>query len=197
MRINAIKHNLPANLLLFLISIIFTLTAACRTSPPVELRDFAPSETLVYFEVGDLSKTLNALAENQKIKESTGNKKDFSALENVHAAIVVTGFETSEKQITDENSILNLQPHFVAIAETHAWEFQTVSLVENQIDTFVRQHYGEDANLEKIAVNSGRKFVWTAKDGRQVFALVQKSIIYFSNYEKAIEKCQATQRGEK
>ncbi|MEO8073397.1 MAG: hypothetical protein ABI686_09115 [Acidobacteriota bacterium] len=162
----------------------------------MDLRGFAPNDALAYFEVDDLSKTLDALTENKTFQELAESKKDFSALKNVQIAVFVTGFETSEKQITDENSILNFQPHFVAVAETHAWEFQVRSLIESQLNAFVKERYGESAKLETSDKNGGRNYIWTADDGRKVFAFVEKSRVYFSNDETAIEKCLAATRGE-
>ena len=198
MRINSPKYRLYFFIcpfcLLFLTTIF--LIFFYRTPQKIDLRGFAPNDALAFFEVDDLSKTLDALTENKTFQELAKSKKDFSALKNVQIAVIVTGFETSEKQITDENSILNFQPHFVAIAETYAWEFQTDSLVRNQINAFVKKNYGDDATLEINDKNGGKSYVWTAKDGRTTFAFVEKSRIYFSNDETAIEKCLAVKRGE-
>ncbi|MGI8639313.1 MAG: hypothetical protein ACR2MG_05100 [Pyrinomonadaceae bacterium] len=199
MRTNALKyrfHLLISFSFILFFSIILSFTSACRSPQKIDLRGFAPNDAIVYLETDDLSKILNALTENKSFQELNKNKIDFSTLKNVQVAAVVTGFETSEKQVTDENSILNFQPHFVAIAETHAWQWQTLSLVENQINDFIRETYGDDAKLEASDKNDGKWFVWTAKDGRKVFAFVQNSRIYFGNDDTAIEKCLAVRRGE-
>ncbi len=162
----------------------------------MDLRGFAPNDSLAYFEIEDLSKTLDALTRNKTFQELAENKKDFSALKNIQIAAVVTGFETSEKQITDESSVLNFQPHFVAIIETSTWEFQTRYLVENQINSFIAQRYGDGTKLETSDKNGGKNYIWTAKDGRKVFAFAEKSRIYFSNDENSIEKCLTAGRDE-
>ncbi len=198
MRTVAPKHRFYLLISLFsvlFLSILFFIFAY-RTPQTVDLRGFAPNDALAFFEIDDLSKTFDALTENKTFQELAKSRKDFSALKNVQIAVVVTGFETSEKQITDEDSILNFQPHFVAVAETHAWEFQARSLVENQINSFVEEYYGGDAKLETSDKNGGKNYVWTANDGRKAFAFVEKSIIYFGNAETAIEKCLAAKRGE-
>lgn len=168
---------------------------ACK-SQPTDLRTLAPAETLVYLEAGDLSKTLNALTENKTFQESARAKPDFSALGNVQFAVAVTGFEASEKQVTAENSVLNFKPHFVAIADTHAWNWQTISLAENQINGFVKNTYGDETTLEKSDKDGGLWFAWTAKDESRVFAFVRESLIYFGNDASVIEKCLAVKRGE-
>ena len=117
-------------------------------------------------------------------------------MKGVQLAVVVTGFETNEKQVTDSQAILNFKPKFVAIADTHAWEFQAVSLTENQIGNFVNETYGGNVNLEKTEKNGGKYFVWTAADERKVFAFVTGSLIFFGNDEASIEKCLAAKRGE-
>ncbi len=174
---------------------LFLTLSACKVQP-TDLRTFAPAETLIYLETGDLAKTLNALTENEIFTKLAANKKDFSAFENVQIAVAITGFETSEKQVTDNQSILNFKPRFVAIAETRAWNWQTVSLTENQIGAFVNETYGGEVNLETSDKNGGKWFVWTAKDGRKAFAFVENSQIFFGNDDTAIEKCLAVKRGE-
>ena len=166
------------------------------SSKPTDLRTLAPAETLVFIETNDLAKTINALSENKVFQEIATDKTDFSAVKNIQIAIAVTGFETSEKQITNENSTLNFKPLFVAIAETHAWRWQTVSLVENQLNSFVKNSYGEDVKFEKSDKYGGKWFVWTAKDERKSYAFVQNSQIFFGNDATAIEKCLAVKRNE-
>ncbi|MGI8884048.1 MAG: hypothetical protein ACR2IA_07380 [Pyrinomonadaceae bacterium] len=143
-----------------------------------------------------MSKTLDALTENKAFETLAKNKPDFSALEKMQLAVVVTGFETSEQQVTTENAVLNFKPRFVAIAETHAWNWQTLKFTENKLGEFVNETYGGEVSLEKVDKNVGTSFVWTAKNGRKVFAFVQKSRIFFGNDESAIEKCLAVGRGE-
>ena len=160
------------------------------------MRNYAPAETLVYLETNDLQKTLDSLTENETFQRLTTGKKDFSALKGVQLSVAVTGFETNEKQVTDSQAILNFKPHFVAIADTHAWEFQAVSLTENQIGNFVNETYGGEVKKEMSDKNGGKYFTWTAKDERKVFAFVEGSLIFFGNDEAAIEKCLAAKRGE-
>ena len=194
MRTDAPKHRFY--LLISLFSVLFLIILFYvfinRTPQTVDLRAFAPNDAIGFFEINDLAKTLDALTENQTFQELAKSKKDFSALENVQIAVVVTGFETSEKQITAENSVLDFKPHFVIIAETHAWEFQTDSLVRDQLSNFVKEQYGDETKMEV----SGKNFVWTANDGRKAYAFVEKSRIYFGNDETAIEKCLAAKRSE-
>jgi len=173
--------------LLFLIS--------CQ-SKSTDLRTLAPAETLIYLETADLSKTLDALTESKAFQEAAKSKPDFSALGNVQFAVAVTGFEASEKKITAENSVLNFKPRFVAVADTHTWNWQTLSLTENQIGNFVKETYGDETHLEKSDKNGGKWFAWTAKDESKVFAFVEGSQIFFGNDAAAIEKCLAVKRGE-
>lgn len=173
--------------------IIFLLSC---NSAPNDLRKFAPVETLVYLETNDLQKTLDSLTESETFKRLTNGKRDFSALEGVQLAVAVTGFETSEKQVTDSQAVLNFKPKFVAVADTHGWEFQTISLTENQINTFVNENYGGETALEKTEKNGGKYFIWTANDGRKIFAFVQGSLIFFGNDESSVEKSIALTRGE-
>lgn len=171
------------------------LLLSCQPAP-TDLRAFAPAETLVYLETGNLAKTLNALTENEIFTKLAASQKDFSALENVQFAVAVTGFETAEKQVTDEQAILNFKPRFVAVADTHTWQFQTVSLVKNKLGEFVGGIYGGEVNLEISDKNGGRWFEWTARDGRKAFAFVQNSLIFFGNDAAAVEKSLAVKRGE-
>jgi hypothetical protein len=166
------------------------------SSPPTDLRTFAPAETLVYLETRDLGRALQALTDNKAFQDAAQNKPDFSALEGIQAAIAVTGFEASEKKVTEESAVLDFKPRFVAIADTHAWNWQTLRLTEEKLGNFVNETYGGEVNLEAIDKSGGKFFTWTAQDGRKVFAFVAGSRIFFSNDAGGIEKCLAVSRGE-
>jgi hypothetical protein len=174
--------------------LIFLLSG--QSAKPTDMRSLAPAETLVYLESKDLAKTLSALTENRAWNELAKAKPDFSYLKNTQFAVAVTGFEISEKQLTDEQKILNSKPLFVAIADTHQWESTNLSLAENQIGRFARETYGDDARLEKPEKPGAKWFVWTASDNRKLFVAVNQSVVYLGNDESAIEKCLAVKRGE-
>ena len=172
--------------------IVFLLAfGACRTPQKTEMRSLVPNNAVAYLEIDDSAKTLSALTDGQAFHELAAEKPDFSALENVQIAVAVTGFKFSE-----ENSVLNFKPQFVAVAETHLWSWQTVSLAENQLDNFVRKNYGNQAKLERSEKDGGKFFSWTAKDNRQVFAFVKDSLIYFGTDAATIEKCSAIKKDE-
>lgn len=177
------------------VSAVLLFFASCQTAPS-DLRSLVPAESLIYLETNNLAQTLNALTENETFRKLSAEKTDFSALEDVQLAVAVTGFKASEKQVTEEQAILNFRPNFVAVADTHAWSWQTLALAENGLDGFIKQSYGEDVKLEKSYQNGGTLFTWTAKDGRKVFAFVRESLIYFSNDAAALEKSLAVGRGE-
>ena len=175
--------------------VVFSIVLNNCRATKVNLQKLAPNNTIVYLETNDLEKVLESLTENQAFRELTAQTPDFSPLENVQLAIAVTSFETSENQVTNENSILNFTPRFVAVAETHRWQWQTVSLVENQLNNFVRRNYGAETEMEKSDKSDGKVFTWSAKNGRKVYAFVKGSRIYFGNDAAAIEKC-SVQTGE-
>src|SRR4029079_5392401 len=111
-------------------------------------------------------------------------------------AVAVTGFETTEQQVSEESSVLNFRPHFVAIADTHAWSWQTRSFAENQLGEFINKMYGGGVQLDTAPKDSGTSYVWTAEDGRKAFGYVTGSLVFFGNDESAIEKIQAVRRGD-
>lgn len=160
------------------------------------MRTLAPAETLVYLEASDLGATLQALTENKAWESLAKDKPDFSQLRNTQVAIVVNGFETSEKQITGESSLLNFKPHFAVIADTHQWKPTAVSIAESQIGRFAKETYGDDVKLEKSEKRDAKFFTWTGAGGRKIFAAVSKSVIYVGNDESLLDKCLDVQRGE-
>ena len=160
------------------------------------MRSLAPKNAIVYLEINDLTSVFAALTDNPTFQENSDGKTDFSFLENVQAAVIITGFETSEKQISEENSILNFKPKFAAIVDTHAWKPTAVSIAENQIGNFVKKTYGNDAKLEKSEKRDAKFFVWTSSDGRKLFSAVSHSVIYFGNDEALLDDCLAVERGE-
>lgn len=178
----------------FCVFAVIVFFISCNFAPK-DLRLFAPADTLIWLESNNLAETLNAVTENEIFQQITTEKPDFSVLENVQIAVAVTGFETSEKQITDNQSILNFKPKFAVIAETHAWSWQTNSLVEKNLDGFIRKKYGADAKLDKTAKDNGTLYKWTSADNRQSFAFVEGSLIFFGNNIDSIEKCLAAKSG--
>ena len=184
------KNNIAVKVLLFcLLLCVFWLSSWSYS--PTDLRRFAPIETSIWLESNNLEETLNSITENETFQKITTGKTDFSALDGVQIAVAVTGFETTEKQITDQQSILNFKPKFAVIAETHAWSWQTNSLVEYNLDNFIRKQYGADATLEKNPKDNGTLYKWTSNDNRQSFAFVEGSLVFFGNNLESIEKCVA------
>jgi len=177
-------------------ALILCALTACRNPTETVMRKFVPDDAIIYFETNDVARTLESLTASPAFQELAERQTDFSALENMQLAVAVVGFETSEKKITEENSILNFKPQFVAVAETHAWSWQTLSFAENQLNDFVMKNYGDAAKLERRDEADGKLFTWTASDGRKTFAYVQNSLIYFGNDWSAIEKCLAVKKGE-
>ncbi len=165
-------------------------------SKPTDLRTFIPTDALVYLETNDLGGALTAVTENETFKAAAKTQPDFSALAGMKLAIAVTGFETKEQQVTEENSVLNFKPRFVAVAETNAWNYQALSFTENKLGEFINETYGGEVTLETSEKHGGKYFIWTSQDGRKAFALVRGSLIFFGNDESAIEKCLAVSRGE-
>lgn len=179
---------------LLLVTFCLLLFTSCRTAP-TDMRTLAPAESLIYLETEDLGEMLESLTENENFSRNAKKKPDFSALENAQAAIIVTGFESSAKQLADDAAILNFKPQFVLIADTHSWERTNLALVENQIGHFVSKVYGDSAKLEKSERSNASFFIWTAEDNRKIYAVVDGSLIYVGNNEATIDKCLAVRQG--
>ncbi|MEQ1763891.1 MAG: hypothetical protein ABL984_12210, partial [Pyrinomonadaceae bacterium] len=176
----------------FLIVLAFT---SC-SSKPTDVRTVVPGDALVYLETQDLGKALQAVTDNDAFRAAAKSQPDFSTLAGIKVGVAVTGFETKEEKVSDENSVLNFQPRFVAVAETNAWNYQAIRFAENKLGEFVNDIYGGGVELERFPRYDGDYFVWTADDGRKAYGLVIGSVIFFGNDETAIEKCVAVRKGE-
>ena len=165
-------------------------------SKPADLRAFIPADSLIFLESNDLGAVMNTITERPAFREAAKSIPDFSVLNGVKLAVAVTGFETKEQPVTDENSVLSFQPRFVAILETNAWNFQALAFTEHKLGEFINNVYGGEVELQTTDKNDGRNFVWTAQDGRKAYALVKGSVVFFGNDETAIEKSLAVKRGE-
>jgi hypothetical protein len=185
-------HLLPFLALCLCVSVV---NFSCG-SKPADLRTLVPADALIYLETNDLGKTLGAVTENKVFHQLAVKKPDLSALDGIQLVVAVTGFETSEEHLTEENSILNFRPRFVAIAETHAWNWQALRFTENKLGEFINESYDGEVALETSDKYDGKYFVWTAHNGRKTYALVQGSMIFFGNDESVIEKSLAAKRGE-
>jgi hypothetical protein len=171
------------------------LLSSC-SSKPSDLRSLVPADTLVYLESNDLGAALQPVVDNRAFEQAAKSKPDLSALKGVQLAVAVTGFETSEEKLTEEHSVGRIQPRFVAIADTHAWNWQANSFAEHHLGGFVANIYGSEPTVEISDKNAGKYFVWTGKDGRNAYAFVIDSLVFFGNDETAIDKCLAVRRGE-
>ena len=171
------------------------LISSC-SSKPTNLRSLAPADTLVYLETNDLAAALQPIVDNKAFTDVAKSKPDFSALRGVQLAVVVTGFETKEEKLTEENSVGRVQPHFAAIADTHAWSWQARSFAENQLGEFVNNVYGGGITLDTAPKNGGTYYTWTSEDGRKAYAFVDGSLIFFGNDEGSIDRCLAVKRGQ-
>jgi hypothetical protein len=165
-------------------------------SKPTDLRTLAPADSLIYLETNDLGAALQPIIDSKSFNEAANSKPDISALRGVQVAIAVTGFETTEQQVGEGNAVLNFQPHFVAIAETHAWQWQANSFAENKLGEFVNKIYGGGVQLETAPKDGGTSYVWTSEDGRRSFGFVIGSLVLFSNDQSSIDKVQAVRRGD-
>lgn len=178
--------------LLFFVG-LFSLSCG---SPPADPRTVIPADSLVYMETRDLGAALRAITENKAFTQLAAGRPSVGAVDGVSVAIAITGFETREQMLTEENAILNFQPRFVAVAETGFWNFQAIRFAENDIGSFVNNAYGGEVVADMADRPEGRFFEWTSPTGQKAYALVSGSLIYFGNDESAIEKCLAVKRGE-
>lgn len=177
------------------VGVILCTYSAC-SSKPTDIRSVIPADSLAYLEANDLGKALRAVTNNDAFRKTAAKQPDFSALDGIKLGVAVTGFETREQKVTDENSVLNFQPHFVAVAETNLWNFQANAFAENKLGEFINDIYGGEVKLETFPKYDGQYFVWTAQDGRKAYALVIDRLIFFGNDDTAIEKCVAVRKGE-
>lgn len=166
------------------------------SSKQTDLRSLAPADSLIYLETNDLAAAIAPLVDSRSFSEAARSKPDLSPVKGVQLAIAVTGFETTENPVSDEGSELNFRPHFVAIADTHTWGWQTRSFTEDQLGEFVNKLYGGGVKLEVASKDGGTSYVWSSGDGRNTYAFVTESLIFFGNDESSIDRIQAVRRGE-
>lgn len=180
----------------FLLLVAGLLASSCGSSQPTDVRTVIPGDALVYLETQDLGKALHAVTDNDAFRAAAKSQPDFSVLNGIKVGVAVTGFETKDVTGTDGASELNVQPRFVAVAETNAWNYQAIKFAENKLGEFVNDIYGGGVELERFPRYEGDYFVWTADDGRKAYGLVIGSVILFANDETTIEKCVAVRKGE-
>jgi len=185
-------------------AISFALISVCLwliflfscTKQPTDIRSLVPADTLVYLESNDLAATLQPILDSKAFREASTTQPDLTSLKGVRIAVAITGFETKEEKLNDEQSVGKVQPHFVAVIDTHAWNSAANAFVEKNLGSFVEDIYDSKPKLEKSDKDGGKSYTWTAEDGRKAFAVVIDGLVYFANDASAIDKCLAVKRGE-
>lgn len=185
----------PITLPALLIFVLTSLSISCG-SKPTDPRTVIPADAIVYLETRSLGRVFDAIGGNPNFQKLAKTGVDASALEGVSLSVAVTGFETSEQPVSEENAVLNYQPLFVAVAETNAWSWQTKSFVENQLGEFVNEITPGEVELEVTPRTDGEFYTWMSDGQPRAYALQQGSLVFFSNDESAIERCLAVKRGE-
>lgn len=176
------------------VAILTMLVVSCG-SKPTDPRTVIPADSLVYLELKDLGEALDAVASSPRFSEVAKSKPDTSAVKGIRISVAVTGFETSEDEVSAENSVLDFKPRFVAAAETNLWNYQAQRFADANLGEFVNDIYGGEVELNTSDKHGGKYFVWTARDGRKAYALVRGSVILFGNDESALEKCVTVMEG--
>lgn len=168
---------------------LWTLLLLSCGSKPTDPRTAVPADALVYLEAKDLGGVLKAITDNEAFRNAAKSVPDFSVLNGMKLSVAVTGFQTSEEALSNENAVLNFKPRFVAVVETNAWNYQALSFTENKLGEFINEIYDGEIELTTSDKHGGKYFIWTAKDGRKAYALVRGSLILFGNDESAIDNC--------
>ncbi len=176
------------------VSVLIVSAISCG-SRPTDPRTVVPADALVYLETADVGKVLDAITSNPKFQQLARTAPDTSFLHGIRLSIAVTGFQASEKPVSEGNAILDFKPHFVAVVETNAWNYQALSFTENKLGGFINEIYGGEVELVTSEKHGGTYFTWTGNDGRKAFALVRDSLIMFGNDETAIDNCVRVMNG--
>jgi hypothetical protein len=158
------------------------------------MRTLVPADTLVYLETNDLASALQPTMD-RPVADVKVAKFDLSSLKGIQLAVAVTGIETSEQKLNDEQSNAQIKPKFVAVADTHAWHFQAVRFAEEKLGALVEKIYGSKPILDEPERDSGRDMTWTAADGRKAYAFVTGSVVYFSNDRESLDKTLSVRTG--
>lgn len=158
----------------------------------VDLRSAVPRETLAFVHARDVGAVYGLIAKN-----SGSNGQGISSyLDGVEIAVALTGFETSEQELTESASVLNVRPKFAAVAKTNAWSWQVSSLIDGPLNDFIVKEYGNGVIRGKRSARYGDFEEWTSADGRKAYAAAFDDLIFFGNDLDSIEQCLAAKRGE-
>src|SRR5690349_19992454 len=111
----------------------------------------------------DLMTTLQPVVDSKSFSKAAKRKPDLSALKGVQVAIAIIGFEGKEEKMSDQNSVAHIQPRFVVIADTHAWNFQAKRFAAENLGAFVADIYDDKPALDETQKEGGTYFKWSAK----------------------------------
>lgn len=180
----------------------------------VDMANYAPADSIAYFEVNNLPAILEGLTETtawRTLAPPAGLKSDFGQfgwLSKISAwtgigsaetvifsraqiAIAVLGVTDAENQQT-----VKIKPRYAVVIESHSSESRLMSVIENRIGSFAKRAY-INPQIDRKELNGAKWLIWNAPSGnRKIIAAIKGSVAILGNDEEAVLKCLAVQRSE-
>ncbi|HEX8163742.1 MAG TPA: hypothetical protein VF538_17880 [Pyrinomonadaceae bacterium] len=181
-----------------------------------EMAAYVPQDSLVYIEADSLPDILSALTSTeawQTLAPAAGVRANVGRLgwltrfagwtgvgsaESVvfaraQVAVAVLGVDAKEGR----DSVLEINPRIVIVAETHVSESRARAAVTKFVGEFARKSYGEP-KFEQAERGGARYAVWTAPaGGKKIVAAFAGSAAFVGNDESAVGACLAAHKGER
>ena len=179
-----------------------------------DLASYAPSDSLAYLEVNDLSEVAEGVEQTVAWKSLAGligarsnllpsrwliriakwtgiGSAETVVLARSQIAIAFTGAEVSEAGPT-----LNVKPLAVLIVETHTSPKRMRPVLEKRIDEFARRIYGQPQLLRK-QIDGVDLSEWSADSSRRIVAAFVETTAIVGNDEASVLNCVAARLGKR
>lgn len=175
----------------------------------VDMANYAPADSIAYFEINNLPAILEGLTETtawKTLASPAGLKSDFGRLGWLSKISAWTGIGSAETVVFSRAQIAvavigitetnKIKPHYAVVIESHSGESRLMSVIEKRIGGFAQRAYG-NPQIERKELNGARWLTWNASSGnRKIIAAIIGSVAIIGNDEEAVLKCLAVQRSE-
>lgn len=166
---------------ILVIAVIIWYFGSPKKYEPLKL---LPADAIAYVEIKNLKELKNIIAKN--------TPDDSPALD---VSIAIMGFELLPSDNIENETFLNLKPHFVAVSQTGYSERINADLIKKYIHPLIERSITEPIYIQESTESDAKWLTWKSGDEEKFFVVLSRDLIYASNDKNAVMKTLSVKNG--